>query len=443
MLSYFRIQNYKSILDMKIDFSYAEGKAPNNYCTLPKIPFLEINKENRFIPSMAMYGPNASGKTNIIRAFQTYKLLIRKATIDGLYLPNKLNKKYNTTIFEIEFFIGKDKYIHFVEYDNNEIKKTLCKVNKGMVYEIDNSTHQHNLKNISTEEYDNDRITAILSTECSEQRKDSDGNNNYVQKKVFLPIIAMQYSGLNVDITNIYKEIVNNISVFGSTGSFIDDKDKVLQPTNNTFVEEASVFIRKFDIDISKIQLIPKKIPVSKKTLDYIGRLDKTNQKKLGYIAQERAIAFNTIDSYHKDTNNNEVIFDFFEDESSGTKVLFGLMYKILKVLADGKVLIIDEIDRSIHPLVFAKIIEIFKDKDYNTKNAQLVFTTHCTYILEADILRLSEVATVNKNLNEGSTIRRISDFKDSPEFKNIRNTTDLRKLYLQGFFKGIPFSYI
>ncbi|MCA6072160.1 MAG: ATP-binding protein [Endomicrobium sp.] len=149
------------------------------------------------------------------------------------------------------------------------------------------------------------------------------------------------------------------------------------------------------------------------------------------------------MDSYHKDTNNNEVDFDFFNDESNGTKVLFGLMYKILEVLADGKVLIIDEIDRSIHPLVFAKIIEIFKDKDYNTKNTQLVFTTHCTDILEADILRLSEVATVNKNLNERSTIRRISDFKDSHEFKNIRNTTDFRKLYLQGFFKGIPFPYI
>ncbi|MCA6069946.1 MAG: ATP-binding protein, partial [Endomicrobium sp.] len=131
MLSYFRIQNYKSILDMKIDFSYAEGKAPNNYCTLPKIPFLEINKENRFIPSMAIYGPNASGKTNIIRAFGTYKSLIREVTIDVLYFPNKLNKKYNTTIFEIEFFIGKNKYIHFVEYDNNEIKKeSLCKGNK-------------------------------------------------------------------------------------------------------------------------------------------------------------------------------------------------------------------------------------------------------------------------------------------------------------------------
>ncbi|MCA6071914.1 MAG: ATP-binding protein [Endomicrobium sp.] len=177
--------------------------------------------------------------------------------------------------------------------------------------------------------------------------------------------------------------------------------------------------------------------------MNELDKLDEAEQKERGYNAQERSIAIDTINSYHKDTNNKEVIFDFFEAESRGTRVLLGLICKILEVLADGKVLIIDEIDRSIHPLVFAKIIEIFKDKDYNEENAQLVFTTHCTDILEANILRLSEVATVNKNLNEGSTIRRISDFKDSPEFRNIRNTTDFRKLYLQGVFKGIPFPYI
>jgi hypothetical protein len=59
------------------------------------------------------------------------------------------------------------------------------------------------------------------------------------------------------------------------------------------------------------------------------------------------------------------------------------------------------------------------------------------------DILRIFEVATVNKTLNSGTSISRISDFKYSGEFKNIRNTTNFRKLYLQGVFSGIPFPYI
>jgi AAA15 family ATPase/GTPase len=62
---------------MKVDFSYAEGKAPSNYQKLSKIPFLEIsskNKRNRIVPCMSIYGANASGKTNIIKALAIYKI---------------------------------------------------------------------------------------------------------------------------------------------------------------------------------------------------------------------------------------------------------------------------------------------------------------------------------------------------------------------------------
>ena len=70
MLSLFKIRNFKSILDMTVDFRYKEGKAPNNWQEMPRRPFLEINKNNRFVPVMALYGANASGKTNVIEALK-------------------------------------------------------------------------------------------------------------------------------------------------------------------------------------------------------------------------------------------------------------------------------------------------------------------------------------------------------------------------------------
>ena len=94
MLSYFKIRNFKSILDVTVDFSYAEGKAPNNYEQLNTIPFLEVDKKNRFVPCMAFYGANASGKSNIIEALYVLKLIIKKG-INRKYRPNKLNNKYN------------------------------------------------------------------------------------------------------------------------------------------------------------------------------------------------------------------------------------------------------------------------------------------------------------------------------------------------------------
>jgi len=441
MLSFFRIQNYRSILDMKVDFSYAEKKAPNQYDKLTKIPFLEIDKDNRFIPSLAIYGANASGKTNIIRAFSDYKTLIHKSKIKGFYFPNKLNRKYTTAIFEIEFFVDKDKYRHFVEYDNESIKKENLYKNKKIIYEIDNMLQQNNFENIATAEYDKNKITAILNVECSQQTEQS----VYIQNKVFLSVIAKQYSGLNTDITNTYKAI-NDIFVSGSNDFVANALEKCNLENDISLLEKTAHFIKKFDIDISKIQPVVKKFPAAdifpESMINQLDALDEAGQKQFKYNSKEHIVYNETIDVYHKDIDNTEVVFNFYE-ESSGTQLLFGLMYTILKALDSGRTLIIDEIDKSIHPLIFAKITELFKDRDYNTKNAQLIFTTHCTDILEMDILRISEVATINKTLNNGSTITRISDFKYTEKFKNIRNTTDFRKLYLQGTFNGIPYAYI
>ena len=124
-------------------------------------------------------------------------------------------------------------------------------------------------------------------------------------------------------------------------------------------------------------------------------------------------------------------------EESLGTNLLFGIAELLLMTLQNGNVLVIDELDRSLHPFLLTKIIELFKDKDYNKKNAQLLFTCHSTDILENQTLRVSEVAIITKTLKEGSTIRRLSDFE------GLRNTYDFRKMYLDGNFGGIPFPYI
>jgi AAA15 family ATPase/GTPase len=425
---------------MKVDFLYAEKRAPNKYSGLNKLPFLEIN-ENRFVSALAIYGANASGKTNIIRAFATYKTLIHKSKIEGLYFPNKLNSKHNTSIFEIEFFIEQDKYKHFIEYDNNEIKKEFLHKNNKVIYEIDNLSNHNNFKYIEKPGYDKDRITSILNVECSEQKE----NSVYIQKKVFLSVIEKRYAALNVEITTA-KRAIANIFVSHSNNFVEDTLEKCNTANDAGLLEKTETLIKKFDIDILKIQPIIKKIPASdifpQEIINKLDALDEKAQKQFKYNPQEHTVSNETIEVYHKDINEQEIIFDFAE-ESAGTQILFGLMYIIVKALDTGRTLIIDEIDKSIHPLIFAKIIELFKDKDYNKNNAQLIFTTHCTDILEMDILRVSEVAIVTKTLNAGSQITRISDFKYKEEFKNIRNTTDFRKLYLHGVFGGIPFPHI
>jgi AAA15 family ATPase/GTPase len=459
---------------MKVDFSYAESKAPDNYKDLQKIPFLEVsptNKKDRFVPVMAIYGPNASGKTNIIKAFLEYLKIIETTEIEQSYLPNKLSDKHNTTIFEIEFFFEGTKFRHSIEYDGKEIKKESLLKDDKIIYSIDNTSKIYEFSAITNDQYNDEKIKSILSVECS-KKTDNDNDRSYLnallnitlspfkqpkqdvnsdilglQKRVFMSVIAKQYPGLSEDITLCFIMLLLSVRAFESnsiTKEMIQDiqndwnirdatkalkKLKMIQDIQNdwniddgnkeyiykySLIDRASRIIRKFDIDILKIE-------VSLKPL-------------------ERAFPHDLMRSYHKNIQGQEVIFDMETEESGGTNILFGLVILLICTLDAGGTVVIDEMDKSIHPFVLAKIIELFKDRDYNTGNAQLIFTTHCTDILEEDILGLSEVAIVNKNIKEGSTIKRISDFKDSPELKD---TSDFRKLYLQGAFSGIPFPYI
>lgn len=100
-----------------------------------------------------------------------------------------------------------------------------------------------------------------------------------------------------------------------------------------------------------------------------------------------------------------------------------------MSVLNKGGLLVIDELERSLHPLLLVEIIRLFKDKQYNMHNAQLIFTAHNTDILDNDLLRVSEIDIVRKTLKDGTKLRNIA------EFQSIRNVSNFRKQYLQGVF--------
>ena len=187
-------------------------------------------------------------------------------------------------------------------------------------------------------------------------------------------------------------------------------------------LEVITDFVRKFDLDIDKII-----------------KEDSGKKNPLASLLSNKDINYPVIKTIHKDINNQDVILDMATEESLGTNLLFGIAELLLLTLKNGSILVIDELDRSLHPFLLTKIIELFKDKDYNMHNAQLLFTCHSTDILENQTLRVSEVAIVTKNLKDGSTIRKLSDFENL----NLRNTYDFRRMYLSGNFGGVPFPYI
>jgi hypothetical protein len=136
----------------------------------------------------------------------------------------------------------------------------------------------------------------------------------------------------------------------------------------------------------------------------------------------------NTLITYHQ--SNPDIAFDFETEESEGTKTLFRMMLSIIDIIRKGKMLLIDEIDTSLHTHLVEYIISMFND----SKQAQLIYTTHNTHLLNTDFQRRDQVYFVNKRGDGSSDLYSLYDFKD------FRDTYDMEKAYLQGRFDAIPY---
>ena len=423
MLLSFHIENFKSILDVTIPLTYAEKKAPNGYKEMALYPFIEEN-DFRTVPILAFYGANASGKSNIVKAFSLLTHIVRKKYNPNDFTPNKLHSNNSPIIFKLDFLKSDKEYSYALKIDDKEIIYEQLNQGEKCIFSIDNREAQFN--DLTTDAYPIEKLESIFSVECLDHDKKF--------RTPFLTVVGSNYAGLNLFITDAYIFLTKNLEVYGLNRFPFSYGIEKLAETNddeglqNAFNEVVTI-LRKLDIDITRMEL---------------KRNDISNNQKINfrdnheYVRNLKSKTFTEIEinSYHKDVNGNEIQFDFNE-ESTGTQRVACLLGIILSVLQRGNILIIDELGNSLHPYLFAEIVRLFKDKRYNKKNAQLIFTTHNTDIMDDDMMRVSELGIVKKTLKKGTEIKRISDFE------GVRNVTSFRKQYLEGNFSGIPFPYI
>ena len=103
MFSFFRIRNFRSILDMTVNFSFAEKRAPAGFAESETVFFIEPKKRVRLVPVLALYGSNASGKSNVLMALHTFRECVLSG-IEGKFHPDKLHPAQDaSTVFEASF----------------------------------------------------------------------------------------------------------------------------------------------------------------------------------------------------------------------------------------------------------------------------------------------------------------------------------------------------
>jgi len=418
LLLQFSVNNFKSIKDTVTMSMATSSKDEGNSFKIRKYELLN---------SAIIYGANASGKSNFLKAMSFMGMLVLNKTkvmqsTDELpHEPFKLNieTENSSSSFEIVFFINEIKYRYGFELDKSTVyAEWLYADEKGKESKL-----------FYREKNEDDYVN---------QNKFKEGYSFYNNSKSEIKILENQLFiwKCDQDGGEISKSILNWFKQF----NFIDgmDHESFINETmqemkNKDFKNKIVELVKTADIGIEDITLEEEEVPSH--IIEKLPFPEDIKQKML----EEGGVTSISLNTYHKkfDENNNEidnVIFELDREESKGTRKFFKMSAPILSTLRDGKILIIDELDASLHPMLTKHLINLFHDKNINTKSAQLIFATHDTNLLTSSMFRRDQIWLTEKD-KFGAT-----DIYSLAQFKNVRKNDDFEKHYIQGKYGAIPY---
>ncbi|GHT13862.1 hypothetical protein AGMMS4956_10710 [Bacteroidia bacterium] len=409
MLLEFKVSNYRSIgEEQTLSFIPAQKQKDHEQ------NIIQNNKYNA-LNAIALYGANASGKSNILKAMSLLDKIIHisartasttKLPYDPFLLRNDWVNK--PTTFEILFVIDENRYRYGFAFNANEIQKEwLFRKATG--------------REVNLFERENEII-------------DVGSGFNGTKKLIDAAIEATRTNALflsTCDILNIEeaKIIMQWFRNFNMIDGLNTDKNFSTFELWNEYEEKIKQYMSSLCLGVMDIE-IEKKIEALNPT-----------------IQTQRITVFSKHKIYDSSTNNTEdaLSWNFRERESAGTIQAFHLSGTILWALANGGVLIIDEIEAKLHPIMTLSTIELFLNKESNPNNAQLIFATHDTNLLSYAKLRRDQIYFAEKNKWESTEIFSLADFvyfgEKNGEFvsEKERPDSDKEKRYIEGRYGAIP----
>ena len=360
----------------------------------------------KVLKTVAMYGANASGKSNILKAIR-----FCAAMVFNSHNHNE-NVLFNFIPFKFNGYTRKPSHF-FINFISN-----------GIEYEYSFSLTRQEILTEELYYYPKGRKAKVFTRDekankpkseiygfGSVMKKPLDVAENTSRKTLFVSRASQMDREIPKEVFRFFHEKFilgylgfNALSV---ESLFNENKDNLLKA------------LQIADSDITGLKLRKEIRPVKNVNADF-----SDNTATIKDEQQEHLI----ITSYHK--SNPGVAFDFNLEESDGTKKLFYIMLTIIDIIKKDKILLIDEIESSLHSKMVEYIIKLF----HAGNRAQLIFTTHNTHLLDLEMLRKDQICFVNKKPDSSTELYWLFDYKD------FRDTMDLEKAYLQGRFDAIPY---
>ena len=391
MILEFCATNYLSIKDeLKLSFVSTPLREAS---TEPNDLFSLADTGISLVRSAVIYGANASGKSNVLKAFAFYKRFITDSFKDSqageaIDVENfRLNATTvdEPTSLEATFTDGEYIYRYGFEVDTKAVQmewlyRRVCKKRAKEVELF----------------YREDGITTVHPKSQLFQEL---VNKNMVRSNALLLSTAAQFN--ETTAVSILRWLSDTQVLFCSEDEVLW-QNAIKHLDDEALRERITAFARYADLGIENITKIDNRIVSRHRQYDDEGR------------------------------EVNNVAFSFNRNESEGTIKYFSLAYPIIDALDNGKRVVIDELDSRLHPLLVKRIVALFNDAQTNPKGAQLLFTAHDTYLLSAGLFRRDQVWFTQKD-NFGAT-----ELYSLAEYK-VRSTSPFERDYLLGKYGATP----
>ena len=415
MLIEFSVANFRSFEKRQ---SFSLVKAFGDELESTNVFKVEAASQFELLRSAAIYGPNAGGKSNYLRAMKAMKhLVVNSATSqqrgDTLpVVPFRLREAMTSkpSEFEVTFIADKVRYQYGFTTTKNKIhEEWLIAYPKGRP-----QRWFERFWDKSSQEYRWELGSNLLGEKKIWQKSTR-------ENALFLSTAVQLNSEQLQPVFDWFKNTLHlaNLSGWGPGLSASmcenEDKSKVLD------------FLKAADLNIEDVHI--KKEPFDANSLP-ADMPEPVREMITKELKNEQILEIQTI---HKSAEGKPVRFDF-EEESDGTQKLFSFAGPWIDSLKSGNVLFIDELHDNLHPTLVKFLVQLFHSNKTNKNNAQLVFTTHETSILSQDVFRRDQIWFCEKDKSQATHLYPLTDF--SPR----KGRENLELAYLSGRYGALPF---
>jgi AAA15 family ATPase/GTPase len=417
MLLEFEVENFRSFAD-PVTFSMIASSDRNHADHLIAMG----GSRDRAMRSASIYGANASGKSNLVMAMGMLQSIVLRSHLAQLgepmpYFPFKFGRpgEWTSTRYRVVFLMNGVEYEYSLRHD------------AARVYEERLYHYPKNRKAIIFERVDG-----------RELRAPQDKGSLRATAEKTLPNALL-----------LSKAVQDNNPLVMPAFKWFQERLMVILKVNSMVVEERALARMQQDerfralllkalnmADLGIVDVRGKVVQMDQEELDRMPPEIQEQMRGLvkGKIEQWRRLEIKTV---HQAVDEGgkvvQIEMDFHHEESLGTQKVFAVMALILEAMEAGRVLVMDEMDLHLHPQIARFLVELMNDPEQNRGNAQFVFTTHNTNLIDLNLFRRDQIWFIEKDERGRSSLYSLSDF-------NVRTDLRVQKAYEVGRFGAVPF---